>query len=135
MTRRGALVRDVVARWTAVSSVRLATIGVVVVLAAACAPATIGRDFDIAAVQRIKVGVTTSSEVRHIFGEPTGRHVGDRVAEVWTFSFAIDDVQTKALSVTFRGDVVTECSLTVRRADGNADSGRPAPPDTVPCGD
>lgn len=116
-------------------TMRLGTIGVVAVLAAACATGTRGRDFDVATVQRIKIGVTTREDVRRDFGEPTSRNVSDRVAEVWTFSFAVDGVQTKALSVTLRSDVVAECRLTVRPAGGNAGSGRPAPAETVPCGD
>lgn len=112
-------------------NVRLGTIGVVAALAAACATATTGRDFDVAAVQRIKIGVTTREDVRRVLGEPTSRNVSDRVAEVWIFSFAVGDVETKALSVALRSDVVAECRLTVRRAGGNAGSGRAAPTEAV----
>lgn len=46
--------------------------------------ATVGREFPVAEVSRIQVGVTTQNQVREMFGEPwrTGVEDGDRT---WTY--------------------------------------------------
>lgn len=112
---------------------RGATLCLLAALAAACAPATTGRDFDLSDVEKIRVGVTTTDDLRRMFGEPTGRLVGERAAETWVFSFARGDVETKTLSVRLHRDVVTDCRLTVRA--GGAQGAARAPAEAMPCGE
>jgi outer membrane protein assembly factor BamE (lipoprotein component of BamABCDE complex) len=87
----------------------------------ATATSTVGRDFDNTKVAEIKKGVTTTSELIAMFGQPFSKSVKSADEEEWTFSWAkatskmtmgwgANNVKTigykKNLNVLIRGDLV-----------------------------
>ena len=64
---------------------RLETVVVLGLFLSILACASVGREFAVTSVPRIKIGETTQAEVRTMFGEPwrTGLEDGDRT---WTYA-------------------------------------------------
>jgi hypothetical protein len=89
---------------------------VAVLLLGLCGCATIGREFAVGAVAQIKIGVTTSDEIRTLFGEPwrTGIEDGNKT---WTYGHyhysAFSPAQTRDLVVRFgpQGKIVRSYSF------------------------
>jgi hypothetical protein len=87
-----------------------------VLLPGLCGCATIGREFPVGPVAQIKIGVTTSEEIRTLFGAPwrTGIEDGNKT---WTYGqyqySAFSPAQTRDLVVRFgpQGKIVRSYSF------------------------
>jgi len=102
-----------------------------------------GREFDLAAVERVKIGQTTTTEASAMLGEPLYRNVMPDGTETWSYHHALNKqtvgAQTfipivgpflaggskgsqyaQTLVMTFDDAVLTNCQLTVTETSGEA---------------
>ncbi len=79
-------------------------------LFAACAGLTIGREFPAPTRETIRNGATTKADLVRLFGEPTQVGIDDGDT-TWTWLYvarSADKEQTKQLTVRFRNDGVVK---------------------------
>lgn len=81
-----------------------------------------GRNIDVASANRVIVGKTKKTEIVEMFGKPQSRQSGQGF-EMWSYEdtvekgdpilFGTTGHDTTRLALTFTGDVIASCQITV----------------------
>jgi outer membrane protein assembly factor BamE (lipoprotein component of BamABCDE complex) len=104
-----------------------------------------GQDFDANAAKNIAVGSATKAQVAQLLGEPYQRQISSGGQEIWVYTYAEGSwsptskffipyagpfmkdsmrgsIQSKAVQVTFSGDIATDCIYRFRETGGSGRS-------------
>jgi outer membrane protein assembly factor BamE (lipoprotein component of BamABCDE complex) len=109
----------------------LATLWVVVLMIAGGCVSS-GHKIQSDLVKRIRVGITTKSDVIALFGEPPERPVAGRT-ETWVYAYAKNSgfgSSSQNLDLRFENDVVVICRFDAFQLDH---LGRPVSSTSIPC--
>jgi len=90
------------------------------IVVSSCAFPT-GQKIDIASADRIMIGSTKKSDIIKMFGQPPIRNSGEGF-DMWSYKYRVEKFtipggttgfDTTMLDLTFNGDVVASCQITI----------------------